>query len=113
MRIYKHENDFGIYVHLCIDGTGIWSLHCGARLVLDVQRAYILEGALKEAEKEKYNPKWMVKVWLYHIAGEKNFFLAIPLLSHRLNFYPMDFLPRIDDSGLDNTLVVSFVGQTT
>ena len=45
---YKRENDFGIYVHLCTDGTGILSLHCGA-----------------------------------------------------------------DDSGLDNTLVVSFVGQTT
>ena len=65
--------------------------HLEDRLVLDVRRAYILKDALKEAKKEKFSPKWMVKVWLCHIAGEK-IFLAIP---HRLNFYPMDFLSHI------------------
>lgn len=36
--------------------------HLEDKLVLDVRRAYIVKDALREAKKEKFNPKRMVKV---------------------------------------------------
>ena len=37
--------------------------HLEDKLVLDVRRAYIVKDALREAKKEKFNPKRMVKVY--------------------------------------------------
>lgn len=36
--------------------------HIEDKVVLDVRRAYIVKDALKEAKKEKFNPKKMIKV---------------------------------------------------
>lgn len=37
------------------------------KLVLDVRRAFIVKDALREAKKEKFNPKRLIKVLRYYV----------------------------------------------